>query len=71
MKHLAAQKSITINRMISKYTQDLNKMLLYIGASTIDDFYAHKEEFFKKSFHKADDIMSIDASIKKLKASIA
>jgi hypothetical protein len=71
MKQQKQNNTDTINRMIAKYTQELNKMLAYIGASTIDDFYAHKEDFFKKSFHRADDIISIESSIKKLKASIA
>lgn len=57
-------------KMIAKYTNDLNKMLVYVGVSNIDEFYAHKDEILKKSFHKADDIISIDSSIKKLKASI-
>lgn len=64
-------KTETITRMINRYTVDLNKMLSYVGMSSIDEFYSHKDELLKKSFHKADDIISIDASIKRLKASIA
>lgn len=63
-------KAEVVARIITKYTNDLNKMLLYVGVASIDEFYDHKDELLKKSFHKADDIISIDRSIKKLKASI-
>ncbi len=69
MKKTAQIKVEAVKKTIKEYSDDLNKMLGYCGVSSVEEL--NKANIPQSQQFRIDDIMSMDTSIKKLKALIA